>query len=125
MIAIEEVFKITNNLDWREALRKFGPKYSIAIINPDFKIEYVERFKKLPKMSTQNSILGKYNGCCGMMISPGMYKTVTELRDRINSCQSAFDVIAHEREMKNQGGKGIRISSESLRAQCIGHGGSS
>lgn len=102
MHTINEVFNIINNLDWREALRKYGPNYCIVMVNSNLQIESVTRFKKQPKGSERSDLITKHKGCVYFVTRPGMYSTVKELEDKVLSCEDAFSITEHEQQLKDK-----------------------
>ena len=102
---IDEILILINNLDKREALRKYGPKYSVIVVNQQLQVESVTRYKYMPKLSERRALLIQYKGSCYFLASPGMYDTNKKLEEKIDGCIDAFTVDEHENKLKNKGEK--------------------
>ena len=104
---IDEILILINNLDKREALRKYGPKYSVIVVNQQLQVESVSRYKYMPKPSERRALLAQYKGSCYFLTSPGSFETTAKLQARIDHCINAFTVDEHENKLKN---KGIKVN---------------
>ena len=102
---LDEILILINNLDKREALRKYGPKHSVVVVNQQLQVESVTRYKYTPKTSETNVLLGQYKGSCYFLASPGRFETTEKLQARIDHCINAFTVDEHENKLKNKGEK--------------------
>lgn len=90
MYQLDTVLELINNLDHREALRKFGPAWAIVVVNPALQIEAVERYKEMPQVAEANALMSKHAGCAYFYTHPGMYDSLEKLRAKISACKEAF-----------------------------------
>ncbi len=90
MYEIKEVFALINNLDKREALRKFGPRWSIVIVNSDLRIVGISRFKYMPKVTESIDLMAQYPDCVYFYAQPGDYDSIAKLKAKVESCRDAF-----------------------------------
>ena len=91
-MTIDEAFHLTNNLDLPEGLkRKFGPGYSLILIDRSGDVVRVERFKKPPTEEEQLATLRLQSGCIAIDASPGMDASSAALKHRIATSMFLFD----------------------------------
>ncbi|MFW5443181.1 MAG: hypothetical protein ACKE51_02590 [Methylococcaceae bacterium] len=91
MYKLEEILKLINNLDKREALRKFGPTWSVVVVNKNLQVEGIVRFKNEPSIEEISAVMLKHRGCVYFYAHPGMYNSIEKLKIKIKSCKDAFD----------------------------------
>ena len=90
MYNIDEVFTLINNLDTREALRKFGPQWSIVVVDERLQIVDVSRFKYMPSVAQAKDLMSQHEDCVYFYCQPGDYDSIEKLRLKVESCKEAF-----------------------------------
>ena len=90
MVKIMEVLEQINNLDIREALRKFGPQWSIVVVNKNLKVEKVKRFKYQPTIQEARDFVDSFPDCVYFYTQPGMFESKQKLQAKIEGCRDAF-----------------------------------
>lgn len=91
-MTVEEAFRIVENLDHPEGLRrKLAPAYSLLQVNRDGEVVSVERFKALPTDSQKLAAPQKHRGCIQLNGNPGLYESVDDLRKEIDETMWLFD----------------------------------
>jgi hypothetical protein len=87
---LDTVLELINNLDHREALRKFAPAWAIVVVNSALEIEAVERYKYEPKVNEEKALMSKHVGCAYFFTHPGMYDSLEKLSEKIATFKEAF-----------------------------------
>ena len=84
-MTIDEAFQVANNLDIPEGLkRRFGPGYSLIVVDRTGDVVRVERFKGSPtEQQQQLAVLNEQAGCIAIDCSPGMFPSAQLLKERI------------------------------------------
>ena len=82
---IDEVYYSIHNLDVRDALRRFQPKYSVLVVSPRGDVVVLEKYKKVPEFSEIGVLLQEHKGCGAFIASAEMYPTKEELQERVES----------------------------------------
>ena len=90
MIGTTEVFELINNLDCREAIRRYGPAWSIVVVGPTLHVVALSRFKERPTLVQVGELLFAHKGCAYFYVNPGMYKTVEALEEKVRACDEAI-----------------------------------
>ena len=91
-MSIEEAFNLMENLDFPEGLkRKFAPSFSLLQVARSGEIVCVERYKSRPDEVVQIELLNRYPGTIQLNGRPGMYKSATELRERVEKSMWLFN----------------------------------
>jgi hypothetical protein len=91
-MTIEEAYDLIENRDYPDGLkRKFAPSFSLVHINRNKEITSVLRFKTVPTEQQQLEAIHENRGCIQLSASPGMYSSVSELRERIEGSMWLFD----------------------------------
>jgi hypothetical protein len=91
-LTLDETFTLINNLDVREALRRYAPQWSIVYVDAAGEIVDVVRFKNLPKPpGTLPPELSKHPGTVKFLAQPGAYKTIEQLKKKIDDCMWAHN----------------------------------
>lgn len=90
MHELGEIFQLINNLDKREALRKFGPAWSVVVVNKNLQVEDIVRFRNKPSVEEVNGFMLKHHNCVYFYTQPCMYNSIKELKAKIRSCKDAF-----------------------------------
>ncbi|MFI0416315.1 MAG: hypothetical protein ACH255_19495 [Candidatus Thiodiazotropha sp.] len=81
----DEVYASVHNLDVREAVRRFKPKYSVLIVSPEEGVIKIEKYKLVPEFTEIELLLKGCKGCGAFVASAEMYPTKEELSNRINA----------------------------------------
>ena len=90
-MTIEEAFTLINNLDVREAIRRFAPQWSIVFVNASEKIVDVVRFKTWPKPAgTLPPEMKKHPGTLKFIAQPGMYQSIEQLTEKVEDIKADF-----------------------------------
>ena len=92
MYLIDKVFILINNLDMREPIRKFGPQWSVVVVNKNLEVKNVGRYKKMPDLDDTDKLISNSEDSVYFYTQPGDYTSLEELKERIESCSSAFEV---------------------------------
>lgn len=92
MLTIESAFEMINNLDRREAVRKFGPSWAIVVVNSALEIEAVQRFAERPTIDDASALMNQYPGTAYFYTYPGMYASPALLRQKVEACVDAFRI---------------------------------
>lgn len=79
----EKTFELINNFDIREPIRKYSFKYSSIIVSSDGEIIDVVRYKEQPTDQMDLENLKKHPKCFLIHAFPGWYKSVEELKARL------------------------------------------
>ncbi len=87
---LTRVLEQINNLDSREAVRQFGPKWSIVVVSPSLQVVAVGRYKVRPSLLAVDELLAPHRGCAYFYATPGMYDTRDALESRVQACEEAF-----------------------------------
>ena len=91
-MTIDEAFQLVNNVDIPEGLkRKFGPGYSLILVNRTGDIVRIERFKQPPSEAQQLATLNLEPECIAICGRPWMYETPDALHARIAKSMWLFD----------------------------------
>ncbi len=80
---IDDVYAAVHNLETREAIRRFKPKYSVLLVSPDEGVYRIEKYKVVPEFNEIGLLLKGTKGCGAFIASAEMYPTKEELRDTI------------------------------------------
>jgi len=80
-MTLEEAFMLMNNLDVREALRKYAPQHSNVIVDPLGVILDVIRHKEQPTPMMCYNDLKQYPKAVQFPSWPGRFSSMTELAD--------------------------------------------
>jgi hypothetical protein len=90
-MTIDEAFRLIENLDYAEGLRRrLAPSYSILQINREGNVVSVERFKDPSTEAEQIAALNRFPGTIQINGRPGMYASADELRQRIQKSMWLF-----------------------------------
>jgi hypothetical protein len=93
-MTIEEAFRLINNLDFPEGLkRKFAPGYSLIHINEFGEIVAVERYKSAPLMAEEIELFKRFpppRRTVQITAVPGMYSSIDELKERVRDCKEGL-----------------------------------
>jgi len=87
---IIEVLEQINNLDIREALRKFGPQWAIVMVNKELQVEKIKRFKYQPTIQEARNFVDSFPDCVYFYTNPGMFESKQKLEAKIKKCREAF-----------------------------------
>lgn len=82
---LEDAFSLMNNLDVREALRKFAPQYSNVVVDASGEILEVVRYKENPTLQMDKENLKKYPNAFQFPSWPGRFGSVDELAEWIKT----------------------------------------
>ena len=85
-MTLEEAFKLANNLDVREALRKFSPQWSTVAVSKTGEIVDVIRHKDQPTLELNREHLLKYPDTVQITAWPGRFGTVDDLKRTVQEC---------------------------------------
>lgn len=90
-MTLEETFRLINNLDVREALKKYAPQWSIVFVNASGNIVHVHRFKHWPKPAgTLPEEMNLHPGTVQFIAQPELYD-IGRLRKKISDCVKAHE----------------------------------
>jgi len=92
VINAAEAFELINNLDRREAIRRFGPAWSLVVVNEALEIVALGRFKERPTVVQVDELVSEHKGSAYFYANPGVYKTVEALEARVRECEDAFRI---------------------------------
>lgn len=92
MIEVDEVFTLVNCLDYREAIRRYGPAWAVVVVNPALEVAAVQRYKQRPTPSEVDSLMQAHLHCAHFYTQPGMFATVQLLKDKIRDCKEVFAI---------------------------------
>jgi len=92
MQTIQSAFELINNLDRRQALRKFGPSWAIVVVNSALEIEAVNRYSDKPTVNDATALMSRYPSSAYFYTHPGMYATPELLRQKVEACVDAFRI---------------------------------
>lgn len=92
MVAIEEAFSLVNNLDTREAIRRFAPSWAVVVVDETLQVVAVQRFKEKPELREVDALMANHPGCAYFYTHPGMYPSIELLRKKVSDCAEAFTV---------------------------------
>lgn len=112
MYELDEIIILINNLDLRDALRKFGPKYAIIVVDKQLQVLDVSRYKKMPKQSEINELMSNYRGCAYFYADPSMYETTEKLKTKIESCKDAFIETGERWTTNSKGEKVLHLNNQ-------------
>jgi hypothetical protein len=84
-MTLKETFRLINNLDVREPLRKYAPQWSIVFVDSSGGIVDVIRFKEWPKPAgTLPPQMREHPGTVKFLAQPNLYKTISELKKAVD-----------------------------------------
>lgn len=90
MYKLDMILQLINNLDKREALRRFDPNWSVVVVNNNLQVKDIVRFKNKPSIEEVNAFMLGHQGCVYFYAQPGMYNSIAKLKIKIRSCGDAF-----------------------------------
>jgi hypothetical protein len=95
-MTIEEAFALINNLDMREPLRRYGPKWSTVFVSRSGEILGVHRHKDLLEKSQAGREDAEQHppGTFYFIARPGMYPTLEALTGKVNDCVEGYEMEA-------------------------------
>ena len=99
---LEEAFQLMNNLDMREAVRKFGPQWSTVVVDTAGEIIDVIRFKEEPTIALLKEQMSRYPKSVQFTARPGVYDTLDKLAKKIQDC-----VWTHQHDKDLRGRRGL------------------
>jgi hypothetical protein len=79
-MTLEEAFRLINNLDVREALRRHAPQWSTVVVSETEEILDIIRHKEEPTPELHLKHMKKYPTSAQFTAWPGRFDTVEELR---------------------------------------------
>lgn len=82
----QDAFKLVNNLDVREALRKFSPQWSTVAVSESGEIVEVLRHKEQPTLQLNRDHLLKHRNSVQFTAWPERFQSVEELEKEIREC---------------------------------------
>ena len=78
-MTLEEAFSLMNNLDVREALRRYSPQYSNVVVDASGELLEVVRYKERPTLEMDRDNLKKYPNAFQFPSWPGRFNSVDKL----------------------------------------------
>jgi len=83
---IDRVFELINNLDEREARRRFMPQWSTVAVDESGEVIDVIRHREAPNPALDRQHMDMYPRSVQFTACPGMYVTLEALKDKIKDC---------------------------------------
>jgi hypothetical protein len=95
-MTLDEALTLINNLDMREPLRRYGPKWSTVFVSRSGEILGVHRHKDLLEKSQADREDAKQYlpGTFYFIARPGMYSTHEALMRKVNDCVEGYALEA-------------------------------
>lgn len=91
-MTIEEAFRLVENLDYKEGLRrKFAPGFSLLPIDERGEIVAVERYKARPTEVDQIELWKRFPRTVQIHGQPGLYSSCQELMQHVSDSMWLFD----------------------------------
>src|SRR5262245_21564559 len=95
-MTLDETFTLINNLDMREPLRRYGPKWSTVFVGRKGEILGVHRHKEsLEKEGIRLQCEDAQNYPRGTIFFPawpGLYSTLDQLEKKLNDCIEVYEL---------------------------------
>ena len=85
-MSLEEALNLVNNLDTREALRKFSPQWSTIAVDEGGTIIAVIRHKERPTLQQNKEDLLKHPKSVQITAWPGRFNSTEELAKAVEEC---------------------------------------
>jgi len=92
VIDAKTVLELINNLDHREAVRRYAPAWSVVMVSEQLDVVAVQRFKERPSLAKVDILNASHKNCTYFYAEPGMYSTVEALHGKIQGCAEAFRI---------------------------------
>jgi hypothetical protein len=104
-MTITDAFRLINNLDVRDALRKYAPQWATVVSDRSGNVLEVVRFKESPTLEADKRCMQKYPGSIQFTTWQGQYSTAEALAARI---LEAVRTAERAERPENRGKKWIR-----------------
>lgn len=95
IIDLERAFKLIHNLDVREPLRRYAPKWSIVVVDKSLNIVGIKKSKEHPTVSEQQEYFSQFSDCVYFLAIAGeSFCTLEQFCEKVKiKCKNA-----HEKE---------------------------
>jgi hypothetical protein len=90
----EELLEAINNLEVREPIRKYAPKWSVVFVDEKGGIVDVLKYKSMPSMIATRELHSRYPDTVYFIAESGMFQTLAEIREKLADCVEAHKIPA-------------------------------